>query len=56
MTVKKLQFRPQLGRTGDISENNSDILQLASASLDNSVKVYNINLSNLVSIKISYFY
>uniref|UniRef100_T1HB76 Elongator complex protein 2 n=1 Tax=Rhodnius prolixus TaxID=13249 RepID=T1HB76_RHOPR len=47
MTVKKLQFRPQLGRTGDISENNSDILQLASASLDNSVKVYNINLSNL---------
>ncbi|KAK9501757.1 hypothetical protein O3M35_012428 [Rhynocoris fuscipes] len=49
LTVKRLQFRPRLGKTGDYTNTDLNTLQLASASLDNSVKVFNVRLQCLNS-------
>lgn len=61
LTVKRLKFRPCLGLCGNHDESNSNNaenrskesgdknnwLQLASCSSDHSVKIFNINLSQL---------
>ncbi|XP_066248219.1 elongator complex protein 2 [Euwallacea similis] len=43
MTVRKLAFRPKFGRAGS-RDQNSNVLQLSSASSDMSVKIYDLFL------------
>lgn len=45
MTVRKLSFRPVLGKAGH--KDDSDVLQLASCSSDHSIRVFDIHVSNL---------
>lgn len=49
MAVKRLAFRPVLGKAGDLSyapdADTDSVLQLASAGLDHTVKVHNIYLN-----------
>lgn len=57
LTVKRLKFRPCLGLAGvhgddlekstEVKDNSKDWLQLASCSMDHSVKIFNINLRTL---------
>lgn len=56
-TVKRLRFRPCLGLAGihgnDMSSSecsdSKDWLQLASCSSDHAVKIFNVQLSQLVT-------
>lgn len=47
LTVKKLCFRPVLGRAGyyDADKNNDNVLQLVSCSSDHSVRIYDVYLN-----------
>lgn len=51
MAVKRLMFRPVLGKAGDVpyavDSDTDSVLQLASAGLDHTIKVHNIYLSNV---------
>ena len=51
MAVKRLAFRPVLGKAGDVlyaADSDSDlVLQLASAGLDHTIKVHNIYFSDV---------
>ncbi|ESP01537.1 hypothetical protein LOTGIDRAFT_207709 [Lottia gigantea] len=46
LTIKRLKFRPRLGEAGE-KETNKTRLQLASCSLDHSVRIYTIHLDKL---------
>lgn len=47
MTVKRLAFRPALGRAGESSKSEEhSVVRLASCGLDHIVKVYDIFIEN----------
>ncbi|CAH0555749.1 unnamed protein product [Brassicogethes aeneus] len=52
LTVKKLKFRPVCGKTGE-KGNDKNVLQLASCSSNNQVKVFNIFLDKLKNVELA---
>lgn len=47
MTVKRLAFRPVVGYAGQREVVEKNIIQLASCSSDNSVRIFDIDVNKL---------